>query len=170
MAVTLTGSAGQSGSLTLNDSNLNTSTTLSLSGAMSIQASPANIPANSSDANWTLTGMYATNVYKGSITANTSGTTLTWSALNNALCSSGACAKVNLVYVKNLGGENLQVCWPTKLGSGTANSTTDYVTVPPYGIYELQVPMAGIAVTGTSGITFKTAANSTTAYTVIAYS
>jgi len=58
----------------------------------------------------------------------------------------------------------------TKFNSGTANSTTDYLIVPPYSVYMLESPMAGVKANNTSGLTFKTAANTTTnAYVVIGY-
>lgn len=170
MPVTLSGSAGQTGSLTLTDSELNNTITLSLAGSLSV-VTGSTVPANSSDANWTTSGMFSTYAYKGSIAANSTGTSITWDTLTNALCTTAYASRVNLLYVKNLGASDLYVAGgATKFNSGTANSTTDYLIVPPYSVYMLESPMAGVKANNTSGLTFKTAANTTTnAYVVIGY-
>lgn len=169
MPLTLTGSTGQTGALVLNDSDTNSSVTVSLAGSMSVVTAPANIPANTSDSNWNVNAMYATTMYKNTLTVNTTVSNLTFASLSNALCQSGNCTKVNSLYIKNLGNEPLQVSWATKLTSGTANGTTEYFSVPAYSIAMFSVPMAGLTVGTTGGISFKTAANSTSAYVVLAY-
>lgn len=169
MPLTLTGSTGQTGSLVLNDSDTNSSTTVSIAGSMSVVTAPANIPANTSDSNWNVSAMYATNMYKNTLTVNSTVSNITWSSINNGLCVSGNCTKVNSVYIKNLGSESLQVSWAGKLTSGTANGTTEYFSVPGYSVAMFSIPMAGLTVGTTGGISFKTAANSTTAYVVLAY-
>jgi hypothetical protein len=169
MPLTLSGSTGQTGSLVLTDTDINSTVSVSLDGSMSVVTAPANIPANTSDTNWNVNAMYATSMYKNTLTANTTGTALSFSSVPNGLCQTGNCTKVNSLYVKNLGGENLTVSWSSKLNTGTANSTTDGFIVPPYGVAMFSIPMGGLTTAGTSGINFKTSANSTTAYVVLAY-
>lgn len=169
MALTLTGSAGQTGSLVLTDSDINNTISVSLAGTMSVATAPANIPANTSDSNWNTGQIYSTSIYRSTVSLTTSATTLTWASIGNALCQTGACSKVNVLYIKNLGAEAVQASWSSKLNSGTANSTTDYMIVPPYGILMVSIPMNGLAVTGTTGLTLKTGANTTSAYVVIAH-
>jgi len=169
MALTLTGTAGQTGSLVLTDTDINNTITVSLAGSMTVATAPANIPANTSDSNWNTGQIYSTSIYRSTLSLTTSNTTLTWASIGNALCQTGACTKVNVLYIKNLGAEAIQASWSSKLNSGTANSTTDYFVVPAYGIAMFSVPMDGLAVSGTNGLTLKTAANTTSAYVVIAH-
>ena len=168
MPVTLSGSAGQTGSLTLTDSDLNNTVQISLAGTVSVVTAPTSIPSNSSDSNWTLTGMYATSMYKGSLSLTTSPTTLTWSSISNALCNTGNATNVNVLYVKNLGTNGVRVYWPSVLHSGNTSDTANYTLVPAYGAMELTIPMLGVAV-GTTAIKFASDANTTSAYVAIAY-
>jgi len=172
MALTISGSAGQSGSLSLNDTTLSSSVTISLAGSLSTVTQPATIPANTSDSNWTLTGMYANSFYKGNLanltTSKTSGGNITFNTIPNALCISGNCTYVNTLYVKDVGGGGVRIYWPSVLHSGAANDTANYTIVPPYGTLQITVPMQGLAV-ATSLLSLTSNANTTSAFVVLAY-
>jgi hypothetical protein len=160
MATTLQGSVGTTGSLTLSDASLLTSTTQPLTSSKTVVAVPANIPANSSASGWNLNQIYSNSFYKSTLTSinSTTGTSLTLATLGDALCGSANCTRIQAIQVTNLGAESLKI--------QAAAFTDGNITVPPYGDITLRVPMNGVAVSGT--ITFRSGANTTSAFVTIA--
>lgn len=167
MPVTLSGNAGQTGSLVLTDSDTNNVLSLSLAGSLSATATPNPIPSSPSASD--LQQMYANTAYRNTLTLTTTYTAVAWSSLTNALCQGQACAKVNVIYIKNQGANAIHVSWSSKLNSGAANDTGAHVIIPAYGVFMWSVPMDGVAVTGTDALLLKSAATTTSAYVVIAY-
>lgn len=157
---TIQGSVGTTGSLTLTDSNLSTSVTQPLASSKVVVDVPANIPANSSSSGWNVNQIYSTSFYKGTLTSinSTTGTSLTYTSLGDALCGTANATRVQVLFVQNLGAESLKI--------QAANFTDGNITVPPYGDIMLRAPMNGVAVSGT--ITFRSGANTTSAFVTIA--
>lgn len=159
MAKTLTGSVGTTGSLTLTDSDVLSTVTQPLTSSKSVVATPANIPANTSADGWNLNHIYADTFYKGTLTSinSTVGTSLTLATLSDALCGTVNCTRTQVLAVTNLGNQTLKIA---------ASAFTDgNITVPPYGDVQLRVPMNGVASPTT--ITFRSDANTTSAFVVI---
>ena len=160
MPKTLSGSVGTTGSLNLNDSDVGSSITQPLVSSKSVVTAPANIPANSSDTNWNVNQIYSTTFYKGTLTSinSTTGTALTLATLTDALCGTVNVTRTHVLSVQNLGNETLKIA---------ASTFTDgNITIPPYGDMQLRVPMNGIASPTT--ITFRSGANTTSAFVVLA--
>lgn len=160
MANTLQGSVGTTGSLTLQDTSLLTTATQPLTSSKTVVAIPANIPANTVSAGWNINQIYSNSYYKSTLTSvnSTTGTVLTLATLGDALCGSANCTQIQAISVQNLGAETLKI--------QAAAFSDGNITVPPYGDVTLRVPMNGVAVSGT--ITFRSAANTTSAFVVIA--
>lgn len=160
MPKTLTGSVGTTGSLTLSDSDTSTSVTQPMVSSKSVVAIPATIPANSSATGWNTNQIYSDTFYKSTLTSinSTTGTALTLSAISDALCDTVSCTRVQVLSVQNLGAESLKIA---------ASAFTDgNITIPPYGDIQLRVPMNGVAAPTT--ITFRSGANTTSAFVVLA--
>lgn len=156
----LTGSVGTTGSLNLNDTDVGTSITQPLVSSKSVVETPATIPANSSASGWNTNQIYATNYYKNTLTGinSTTGTVLTMNTLSDALCGTVNITRVQVLSVQNLGAESLRIA-ATGLTDGN-------ITVPPYGDIQIRVPMNGVAAPST--ITFRSGANTTSAFVVLA--
>jgi hypothetical protein len=160
MPKTLSGSVGTTGSLNLNDSDVGTSITQPLVSSKSVVAAPANIPANSSAEGWNVNQIYSTTFYKNTLTGinSTTGTALTLATLPDALCGTVSVTRTHVLSVQNLGNETLRV---------NASTFTDgNITIPAYGDIQLRVPMNGVASPTT--ITFRSLANTTSAFVVLA--
>jgi hypothetical protein len=160
MPKTLSGSVGTTGSLNLNDSDVGTSITQPLVSSKSVVTAPANIPANSSASGWNTDQIYSTTFYKNTLTSinATTGTVLTLATLTDALCGTVNMNRTHVLSVQNLGNETLRV---------NASTFTDgNITVPAYGDIQLRVPMNGVASPTT--ITFRSLANTTSAFVVLA--
>lgn len=157
---TLSGSAGTTGSLTLTDSNVSTSVTQPLVSSKSVVAIPANIPANTSATGWNTNQIYSDTFYKGTLTSinSTTGTVLTMNTLSDALCTATNVTRIQVLSVQNLGAESLRIA--------ATGFTDGNITVPPYGDVLLRVPMNGVAAPST--ITFRSGANTTSAFVVLA--
>ena len=160
MPKTLTGSVGTTGSLTLSDSDVSTSVTQPSVSSKSVVAIPATIPANSSATGWNTNQIYSDTFYKNTLTSinSTTGTALTLNALTDALCGTVNCTRVQVLSVQNLGAESLRIA-ATGLTDGN-------ITVPPYGDIQIRIPMNGVAAPST--ITFRSGANTTSAFVVLA--
>lgn len=160
MAKTLSGSVGTTGSLTLNDTDVSTTITQPLVSSKSVVAIPANIPANTSSTGWNVNQIYSNSFYRGTLTSvnSTTGTVLTLATLPDGLCGTVNCTRIQAMAVTNLGNETLKI--------QAAAFSDGNITVPPYGDVTLRVPMNGVGVSGT--VTFRSAANTTSAFVVIA--
>lgn len=160
MATTLSGSVGTTGSLTLTDSDVLSSVTQPLVSSKAVTAIPANIPANSSASGWNTNQIYSDTFYKNTLTSinATTGTVLTLATLSDALCGSVNVTRTQVLSVQNLGNETLKIA-ASVFSDGN-------ITVPPYGDVQLRVPMNGVA--SPTNITFRSAANTTSAFVVLA--
>lgn len=160
MPKTLTGSVGTTGSLNLNDTDVATTITQPLVSSKSVVTAPANIPANSSADGWNVNHIYSTTFYKNTLTSinSTTGTVLTMTTLTDALCGTVNVTRTHVLSVQNLGNETLKIAAST-FSDGN-------ITVPAYGDIQIRVPMNGVA--SPSTITFRSGANTTSAFVVLA--
>lgn len=166
MAKTLTGSSGMTGSFTLTDSETLGVITQPLASTKAVVATPDPVPASPSDSGWNVNHIYSTSFHKGlyeDIDSST-GVTLTFSSLSDALCGASPLTKIQSLTIENLGAQALRVTSDLLCGG-----TSAYVIIPAYAKYRLEVPMQGVDKGATTSIVLKSAASTTDAFVVIAY-
>lgn len=166
MAKTLSGSCGLTGSFNLNDSDTGASVVQSLASNKVVVTAPGTLPTTPSDAGWNVNHIYSTAFYKAELTGidSSTGVTITFSSLSDALCQANALTKLQTITIENLGGQALRVDWSILVGG-----TTPYLIIPPYSKFRMEIPMNGIDKGATTGIVLKSAASTTSAYVVISY-
>ena len=95
---------------------------------------------------------------------SSTGVTITFSTLTDALCGSSPLTKIQSLTIENLDAQELRVT--SDLFSG---GTGAYLRIPPYAKYRIEIPMNGVDKGATTTIVMKSAASTTDAYVVIAY-
>lgn len=167
MPKTLAGSCGMTGSFTLNDSDTGAVTVQSLASNKTVVTAPSPLPAAPADPGWNVNNIYSTSFYRAEFTGidASTGVTITFSSMSDALCGAKALTKLHTLTIENLGGQDLRLDWSALVGG-----TSAFFIIPKYSKMRLEIPMDGLNKGATTGITLKSATSTTSAYVVISYS
>lgn len=166
MAITASGVINATTSMTLTDSDVNSTSTVTQSNSLSSVTRPSTgVPASPTATE--LTYMYADRIFKKTYTgiSASSATTVSLSSFPDLFCNTGTISKINSVSVKNTSNMPLKFVFDDLTGA-----TGDIIKVPAYGYVQVGAALDGIAVTSANFTLQCATANSTAdAQVTIAY-
>ena len=166
MAITASGVINATTSMTLTDSDVNSTSTVTQSNSLSSVARPSTGPPATPTAT-EQTYMYANRIFKKTYTgiAANATTTVPLTSFPDLFCNTGTISKINSVSVKNTSNMPINFVFDNLTGA-----TGDIIKVPAYGYAQIGAPLDGITVTAANfTLTCATANSTADAQVTIAY-